>query len=72
MSKINHPKHYNSGRIETIELIKDMGSAEDFCIGNAIKYVMRYKHKGSPIEDLEKASWYLDYVIKLLKEKHND
>lgn len=69
MSKVNHPSHYNSGKIETIELIKDMGIAEEFCVGNAIKYISRYKHKNKPVEDLEKALWYLNYVIKLLKEK---
>jgi len=68
-NSVDHPKHYNSGKIETIEYLKDMGIAEDFCIGNAIKYISRYKHKGRPEEDLEKAVWYLNYVIKLLKSK---
>ena len=69
MSNIHHPNHYNSGKIETIDYIKDLGIAEEFCIGNAIKYISRYKHKTRPIEDLEKAKWYIDYVIKLLKEE---
>ena len=72
MSKINHPNHYNAGSIETIDLIKDMGIAEEFCVGNAIKYITRYKYKGRPVEDLEKARWYLDYTIKLLKEAKNE
>jgi hypothetical protein len=72
VSKINHPQHYNSGNIETIELIKDIGIAEEFCIGNTIKYITRYKHKENPIEDLEKARWYLEYVINLLKERKNE
>ena len=68
MSKnVNHPNHYNVGSIETIDYLKELGIAEDFCIGNAIKYISRYKHKGKPLEDLEKASWYLNYVIELLK-----
>lgn len=66
--KVNHPKHYNSGKIEVIEYLKDQGIAEDFCIGNVIKYVSRHKHKGKPLEDLEKAKWYLDYLINLIKE----
>tara|TARA_Y100000992_G_C21099667_1_gene411999 strand:+ start:222 stop:434 length:213 start_codon:yes stop_codon:yes gene_type:complete len=68
MEKVDHPKHYNSGKIEVIEYLKDQGLAEDFCIGNIIKYVSRHKHKGSPVEDLEKAKWYLDYLIKIKKE----
>ena len=66
---VNHPNHYNVGNIETIDYLKELGVAEDFCIGNAIKYISRYKHKGKPLEDLEKASWYLSYVIELLKSE---
>ena len=72
MSKIDHPKHYNAGNIETIDYIKDLGIAEEFCIGNALKYIARYKYKEKPIEDLEKATWYLMYVISLLKEESYD
>lgn len=61
-SNVNHPKHYNLGDIETIEYLESLGIAEDFCIGNVIKYVSRYKHKKGK-EDLEKARWYLDRVI---------
>jgi len=41
-----------------------LGIAEDFCIGNAIKYLSRYKHKNNPSEDLKKAVWYIEYCIK--------
>ena len=68
MEKVNHPSHYNSGKIETIEYINDLGIAEDFCIGNAIKYISRYKYKEKPIEDLKKAKWYLEYCIKILEK----
>ena len=27
--------------------------------GNALKYLIRYKHKGNPKQDLDKALWYL-------------
>ena len=66
---INHPKHYNSGKIEVIDFIESLGVDEDFCIGNAIKYISRYKHKGDPIGDLKKAKWYIEYLIKKLEEK---
>jgi hypothetical protein len=66
---IDHPDHYNSGKIEVIEFIKSLGIDEDFCIGNAIKYLSRYKLKEDPIADLKKARWYIDYLINKLEEK---
>jgi len=35
--------------------------------GSIIKYVTRYKHKNG-IEDLKKAKWYLDKMIKTLEK----
>ena len=35
----------------------------NFCVGNAIKYVWRYRLKGRPLEDLQKAEWYLRKAI---------
>ena len=67
--KVNHPSHYNIGKIETIDYLKELGVAEDFCIGNALKYISRYKHKGKPLEDLKKAEWYLRYVISMLENE---
>jgi len=66
---INHPDHYNSGKIEVIKFIESLGIDEDFCIGNAIKYISRYKHKGDPVGDLKKAKWYIEYLINKLEEK---
>jgi len=66
---INHPDHYNSGKIEVIDFIKSLGMHEDFCIANAIKYISRYKHKGDPMGDLKKARWYIDYLIKEMEGK---
>lgn len=66
--KVNHPSHYNAGKIEVIEYLKDQGMHKDFCIGNVIKYVSRYKFKDNPLEDLKKARWYLDYVIKSIEK----
>ena len=71
---INHPKHYNINllgeqAIETYDYINSwrMGYAE----GNIIKYVSRHKYKGKAIQDLKKARWYLDKLIKELEEKGN-
>ena len=65
--KVNHPEHYNQGKFECIDVIKDLGKEmngfEGFCIGNAIKYLWRYNCKDNPIEDLKKAIWYIQRVI---------
>lgn len=64
---VNHPSHYTQGGIECIEAIKASMTHEEFCgylKGCAQKYLWRYKHKGNPVEDLKKASWYLDRLIK--------
>jgi hypothetical protein len=66
MSKVDHPPHYNSGKYEVIDVIEDWGLG--FCLGNALKYIGRYKHKDKPLEDLKKAKWYLNRKIEQLKE----
>jgi hypothetical protein len=40
----------------------------DWLEGNVIKYVTRYKDKNG-VEDLKKAEWYLQ---RLIKEKENE
>ena len=61
---VDHPDHYNQSSLEVIDAIEGLGYAEGFCIGSIIKYVTRYKHKNG-IEDLKKAQWYIDYLIKM-------
>jgi hypothetical protein len=65
--RINHPAHYNVGKIEVIEVIEDWGL--NFCLGNAVKYIARARHKGRQLEDLQKAHWYLDREIKRMVEE---
>ena len=65
---INHPEHYTKG-IETIEYIQSWSM--DYIRGNIIKYVTRFPYKGTPVQDLEKAKWYLEYLLKETKEKIN-
>lgn len=50
---INHPPHYTAGRFEVIDVIEDWDLG--FCLGNAIKYIARARHKGAYLEDLKKA-----------------
>ena len=64
---VNKPQHYNTGNIECIEAIQESMSAEaykGYLKGNCLKYLWRYDYKGKPSEDLEKAGWYLNRLIK--------
>jgi hypothetical protein len=68
---VNHPEHYNKGSYETYDVIVDtLGKHEaiSYCQGNILKYIMRMWNKGKPLQDAEKAEWYLKAMIKLLKE----
>ena len=73
MDNINHPSHYNSGKIETYDYIEDQGL--NYARGNVIKYVSRAGKKKAPdktaieseLEDLKKANWYLNKEIKRIE-----
>jgi len=64
-SKVDHPKHYNQGQHEVIDIIEDWGLG--FHCGNVIKYVARHNMKGEPKKDIEKAIWYLQRYLETLK-----
>ena len=58
---VNHPSHYVShpSGVETINITREL----EFALGNAWKYLMRFRYKGKPKEDLDKAVWYMnDYM----------
>ena len=68
---VNSPKHYGQGSIECIDYIKDVLTVEEYIgylRGNLIKYHHRYRYKGKPVEDLEKAKVYLEWLIEVTKE----
>ena len=65
-ANVNNPRHYTQGKIECIEAIQSALTEEEFrgyCKGNALKYIWRERHKGGT-ESLEKAAWYLDYMMQ--------
>ena len=65
---VNHPVHYNNGKVECIEAIEAMLSETEFegyVRGNVIKYVWRFKYKDG-LKDLKKAKWYLERLIASL------
>jgi hypothetical protein len=61
---VNHPDHYGGADnpYEAIKVIEAWGLG--FCLGNTVKYISRAGKKGSDIEDLRKAAWYLDREIQ--------
>ena len=65
---VEHPGHYTDGGIECIDYIEAKGLG--YHLGNAVKYISRAgkKDPAKTIEDLEKAVWYIQRKIKLLKE----
>lgn len=75
-NRVSHPPHYTwLKKLCGIEVI-DITRYLDFDKGNAVKYLLRsgYKEeeglsaKEKEIEDLQKAAWYIEDEIKLLKE----
>lgn len=62
---VNHPPHYTD-RVPGIEAI-DVTEHFSFLRGNAIKYLWRAGLKGSEIEDLKKARWYINREIANLE-----
>lgn len=69
---INHPSHYTTGKVEVIDYIADKLTKEQFegyCIGNVLKYVSRYRHKGG-YDDLKKAAKYLDILFERNETKN--
>ena len=68
---VNHPDHYNHGKIEVIDFIEDQHLG--FHLGNAVKYISRAGRKdaNNTIEDLRKAVWYINRQIQRLERGEN-
>ena len=64
---VNHPPHYKSGGIETIDFIE--AKRLPYHLGNVVKYISRCGIKSEcPLEDLKKAQWYLNRYVELLEK----
>lgn len=66
---VNSPDHYNHGKVECIEYLKDNMPFEaytGYLEGNCKKYLHRWRYKKKPLEDLRKANWYLTRLISEL------
>lgn len=58
MDNVNHPKHYENGPFECIELSRLLSSNW----GQAVQYCFRWQHKNG-VEDLKKALWFINDAI---------
>ena len=64
--EVNSPSHYNKGKVECIEAIEAMLTAEEYLgylRGNSLKYRWRFRYKKKPRSDLLKALWYDERVL---------
>lgn len=68
VDNVNHPAHYKTGGIETIDFIE--AKQLTYNLGNVVKYITRagIKDEAKHVEDLEKAAWYLNREIQNLKK----
>ena len=69
---VNHPKHYKAKNgMEVIDVIEaftaNLKGYEAIYTGKVIKYICRWKEKNG-LEDLRKAQWYLNRLIKNIEE----
>lgn len=69
---VSHPKHYTQGDIECIDALKaatvGKRGIEAVCVANVIKYLWRFEEKNG-IEDVRKAKWYIERLLKEMGEK---
>lgn len=63
---VSHPAHYQAGGMEAIDVIEAFGLG--FCLGNAVKYILRCGKKDEPIQELKKAEWYVKREIANLEK----
>ena len=70
---VNHPSHYNlPNRKECIDEMIDIYGLKDvikWCEITAYKYKYRAGHKGSVVEDMSKAAWYIDKARELKSKR---
>lgn len=66
---VSHPQHYRQHPegIEVIQITEHL----NFCLGNAVKYILRADYKGNAEEDLKKAAWYIHREIDRRKRMQN-
>ena len=71
---VNHPKHYESGKFECIDVMVETQGKEavkSYCLCAAFKYLYRHNRKNG-LEDIKKARWYLDKYVELEEGEADD
>lgn len=62
---VSNPQHYQGDTMQVIDVIDEFcPDSYSYYMGNVVKYVLRHMNKGKPLQDLEKARWYLDKMIE--------
>lgn len=66
---VMHPQHYNRGFIECIDALNAMVEGWDNPVAavlawQTVKYIWRHPFKGKPVEDIKKAQFYLERLVK--------
>ena len=66
--RVNSPSHYTSGKTEVIDIIEDAiqnapTTVQGMLQGQVLKYMLRCWLKDNPLEDRQKAHWYLTRLI---------
>lgn len=72
-NKVNHPSHYNQGKIECIDAMESAYGTETvimFCMCNAFKYQWRFNKKNGR-EDILKCQWYQNKMVELQNKLNN-
>lgn len=69
---VNHPAHYTAGNVECIDALESMSMGYHDAVQAAlawqvVKYIWRSPLKGKPLEDLQKAQFYLNRLIEKVK-----
>lgn len=70
---VDHPNHYTNSKVECIDALEAM--TEHFpnpidaeLSWQVVRYIWRHPFKFNPLEDLKKARWYLDRLIKKIED----
>lgn len=72
--EVNHPKHYCNRKMEAIDIIEMIIEIEHnpkvaYNLSNVLKYLLRFRDKGTPVKDLQKAQWYLARMIEKIDQE---
>lgn len=71
---VDHPHHYNQGSIECIDALNAMvegwfDPVAAVLAWQTVKYIWWHLPKGKPVEDLKKAQFYLNRLVKHYERK---